>query len=166
MLSLRGPSHEARVPSRKSPTTRSRRDFWLLSLCAALPLALGAAALVRMEAALARAERSVEAVERLDRPVRAELALADWGQPWLETFARTEGLPEGSTARLESCMRALVVRLDQLSLTSNIVQQNRIEEAQFSAFHCASQTLPGDSAQRFVLQIRERWDAWKAQVGA
>jgi hypothetical protein len=138
------------------------RAFWLLTLSSAAALAVGGAALLRVQGSLAHAAATVDALARRANPARADRALAEWGRPWVETFLREHGGDPALADALDACQAGLLRDLDRTTTERNVVVQAHINQAEGGARACATPALGRDLAGAFVHDLRARWDLWLA----
>ncbi len=144
-------------PLQRAPMGPRLRGFWLLGAAVGLAVLAMGAALVRSELQLGHIEAFVALEDRSSTGSRAAEALDSWGRPWLETWLRDRGREPALADKLEACMKDFVYQLDELSVSTNVVRFEPIEEARLAATRCAAQQLGPDDAGLFVEQLQERW---------
>jgi hypothetical protein len=143
-----------------TPKRDPLRPARLLAASITMALVVSGAVLWQADRRLDRLEGWVERGSAAPVSPRAEAALASWVRPWIETYLRERDLPSKAADPLEHCARELLLALDPLSESANVVRHRSIEGAGNEAVFCARPPLGSQHAVGFVQAIRARWGLW------
>ncbi len=133
------------------------RGFWLLSAAVGVAVLMVGATLARAAFQLGRVETFLERDGASSQSVRADEALAEWGDAWLDTWLRRRGLPADASSGLRICMVDYVYVLDEVSMGANQVRFDQTENGRQVAGSCVSAQLGHGYGDTFVDELQQRW---------